>query len=95
VPSAHPFTLFALTIVSAALAFPAFAQAPPMAPAPAPTRPVGSGTNPQQVASEADHQDMMNQLGISTIRRGADGSPTGQNPANYDESKANPFPQPS
>src|ERR1700679_4016727 len=56
-------------------------------------RPAGFAPNPQQqAASEADHQDMMNQLGIVTIRRGADGSPTGQNPANYDESKANPFP---
>jgi hypothetical protein len=44
-------------------------------------------------ATEADHQRMMDLLQISSLRRGRDGSHT-NSPfyANYDESKANPFP---
>ena len=50
----------------------------------------GGGNN---AATEKDHQNMMDQLGIKTIRRGRDGSNT-NSPfyANYDEAKANPFP---
>ena len=50
----------------------------------------GFGNNP---ATEKDHQNMMDQLGIKSIRRGRDGNNT-NSPfyANYDESKANPFP---
>lgn len=45
-------------------------------------------------ASEADHKRMMVLLGIDSIRRGANGNdPNGPNAANYDESKANPFPE--
>jgi hypothetical protein len=44
-------------------------------------------------ASTADHKKMMNLLGIDSIRRGANGNdPNAPNAANYDESKANPFP---
>ena len=44
--------------------------------------------------SETDHQQMMTQLNITTLRPGANGSnkPGVANPANYDEAKANPFP---
>ncbi len=50
----------------------------------------GGGNN---AATERDHQNMMEQLGIKTIRRGRDGNNT-NSPfyANYDETKANPFP---
>ena len=50
----------------------------------------GGGNN---AATERDHQNMMGQLGIKTIRRGRDGNNT-NSPfyANYDETKANPFP---
>ena len=43
--------------------------------------------------AEQDHQNMMDQLGIKTLRRGRDGM-NAQSPfyANYDEAKANPFP---
>jgi hypothetical protein len=93
VTSTRRFTLFVLSIVSVIPACPIFAQTPVETPPVVSARPAGFAPNPQQqAASEADHQDMMNQLGIVTIRRGADGSPTGQNPANYDESKANPYP---
>ena len=44
-------------------------------------------------ATERDHQGMMDQLHITTLRRGRDGGDP-QSPfyANYDEAKANPFP---
>lgn len=44
-------------------------------------------------ASEADHKGMMELLDIDSIRRGANGNdPNVLNAANYDELKANPFP---
>ncbi|MBI5280821.1 MAG: acetylxylan esterase [Candidatus Solibacter usitatus] len=54
--------------------------------------------NPQQAATQAatkeDHQAMMTLLGISSLRQGANGSnKQAPNYANYDESKANPFPK--
>jgi hypothetical protein len=40
-----------------------------------------------------DHRDMLRQLGITTLRPGRDGmNPNSPNAANYDESRANPFP---
>jgi lysophospholipase L1-like esterase len=39
-----------------------------------------------------DHQNMMNQLGIKVLRPGPSGNEKAANHANYDESKANPFP---
>lgn len=49
---------------------------------------------PQPVVftAEQDHQNMMNQLGIKKLRPGPGGAATDPNPANYDESLANPFP---
>ncbi len=48
-----------------------------------------------QAATKEDHQNMMEQLHISDLRPGKNGS-NKQSPdyANYDESKANPFPNP-
>lgn len=49
---------------------------------------------PQELTAEQDHKLMMQQLGISEIRRGADGrDPNAPNAANYDESKGNPYPE--
>ena len=46
-----------------------------------------------RAASEQDHKAMLVLLGIGTLRQGANGNdPTAPNAANYDESKANPFP---
>jgi lysophospholipase L1-like esterase len=47
----------------------------------------------QKLADE-DHADMMAQLGIKSLRPGPSGStaPGTPNPANYDQAKANPFP---
>jgi len=48
---------------------------------------------PMTWTAEQDHQNMMDQLGIKTLRRGADGM-NRQSPyyQNTDESKANPYP---
>ena len=43
--------------------------------------------------TQLDHKDMLAKLHITSIRQGANGSnPDATNAANYDESKANPFP---
>ncbi len=42
---------------------------------------------------EQDHQNMMDQLGIKALRQGPSGNENAPNHANYDESKANPFPE--
>jgi hypothetical protein len=70
------------------------AQQPPAAAPPA-----AKQQSPQQKAqaadTAADHQAMMDQLHIDKLRRGADGNnKDAPNYANYDESKANPYPYP-
>jgi hypothetical protein len=48
---------------------------------------------PVQLTAEQDHQRMMDLLQIKSLRQGADGMhPQAPNYANYDESKANPYP---
>ena len=48
----------------------------------------------QREATVADHKRMMGLLNIDSIRGGANGNdPNAPNAANYDESKANPFPE--
>jgi (4-O-methyl)-D-glucuronate---lignin esterase len=48
---------------------------------------------PVVMTTQQDHQRTMDLLGISSLRRGADGrNPDAPNAANYDESKANPYP---
>jgi len=60
--------------------------------------PVGSrawqaAPSPTQTASQEDRQKMMDRLHITSLRNGANGSnPQASNYANYDESKANPYP---
>jgi hypothetical protein len=44
-------------------------------------------------ATEQDHRRMMDRLGIRHVRPGPSGDEKAPNHANYDESKANPFPQ--
>lgn len=65
------------------------------APAPAPAPPRFTPTPEQlaiQAASEADHQQMMDQLHITSLREGRNGTdPSNPRFANYDESKANPY----
>ncbi len=50
------------------------------------------GPAPVTFTAEQDHQNMMDQLGIQALRPGPSGNPSAPNHANYDESKANPYP---
>ncbi len=51
------------------------------------------GPNPVQMASQEDRRKMMDLLHLTALRNGANGSdPQAPNYANYDESKANPYP---
>ena len=72
-------------LLSLSLALPLAAQTP--------TPGGGRAPSPTQIASSEDHQSMMDQLHITSLRRGRDGN-NKDSPyyANYDESKANPFP---
>jgi hypothetical protein len=46
-----------------------------------------------RLTTEEDHKRMLGLLGISSLRTGADGrNPDAPNAANYDEAKANPYP---
>ena len=47
---------------------------------------------PVTFTSEQDQQNMLDQLGIKALRPGPSGNENATNHANYDESKANPFP---
>ena len=47
---------------------------------------------PVTFTAEQDHQNMMEQLGITALRPGPSGDENAPNHANYDESKANPYP---
>lgn len=42
--------------------------------------------------AEQDHKNMLEQLGLKSVRPGANGNENAPNHANYDESKANPYP---
>ena len=54
---------------------------------------VGPPLPPVQLTAEQDHQRIMDLLHITSLRRGADGrNPRAPNAANYNESKANPYP---
>ena len=46
---------------------------------------------PKDWTAAQDHQNMMEQLGITSLRPGPSGNEKAPNHANYDESKANPF----
>jgi hypothetical protein len=49
---------------------------------------------PMELTAEQDHRLMMEKLGLSQLRQGANGrDPAAPNAANYDESKANPYPE--
>jgi hypothetical protein len=49
-------------------------------------------TAPAKFTTQEDHRNMMEQLGITKLRPGPSGQPNAPNAANYDESRANPFP---
>src|SRR5258708_33545399 len=56
--------------------------------------PVSANNLPQPMnwTAAEDHRNMMDQLGIKALRPGPSGNDSALNHANYDESKANPFP---
>ncbi len=59
---------------------------------PAPTL-AADATNPPALTADQDHRRMMDLLHITSLRPGRDGgNPKSANYANYDESKANPYP---
>jgi hypothetical protein len=93
------FVLLALLALACSASDRLSAQAPAPqtapAPAPAPAPPRFTPTPEMlaiQAASEKDHQHMMDQLGIKELRPGVDGDAKSPHAANYDESKANPYP---
>jgi hypothetical protein len=49
-------------------------------------------SRPLNWTTQQDHQNMMQQLGITRLRPGPSGQPGAANSANYDPKKANPFP---
>ena len=61
---------------------PSSAAAPPRLPAPTPVH----------LTAEEDHQRFMDLLGIKELRRGVDTNAQSPHSANYDESKANVYP---
>ena len=52
----------------------------------------GQVAGPKDWTAAQDHQNMMEQLGIKSLRAGPSGNEKAPNHANYDESKANPIP---
>ena len=48
---------------------------------------------PKTWTAAEDHRQMMEQLGITALRPGPSGNEQDANHANYDETKANPFPK--
>lgn len=54
--------------------------------------PAAASKPPAMFTAEQDQQNMMQQLGIRALRPGPSGDEKAPNHANYDESKANPFP---
>jgi hypothetical protein len=71
-----------------------------LAAAAAAARPIGAAragqpqaTPPVELTAEQDHRRLLDLLGIHSIRPGADPrNPQAPNPVNYDEAKANPWP---
>jgi hypothetical protein len=59
---------------------------------PLPAQTSAAAKAPVTFTAEQDHQNMMDQLGIKALRPGASGDEGDPNHANYDETKANPFP---
>src|SRR5438477_4227476 len=53
---------------------------------------IATGQQAVNWTAEQDHRNMMDQLGIQALRPGPSGNEKATNHANYDEPKANPFP---
>ncbi len=72
----------AVLLLLLALLAPARAQAPPSP----------AARELQNQATAVDHQQMLDQLGITRLRPGPSGDPKAADSANYDEAQANPYP---
>src|SRR5947209_9861582 len=72
------------------VAFFSIVSADPSAPTSLPANPSELSAAKNWTAAQ-DHQNMMEQLGIKSLRPGPSGNENAPNHANYDESKANPF----
>ncbi len=48
--------------------------------------------SPVTFTADEDHRNMMDQIGVTSLRPGPSGNEAAPNHANYDEAKANPFP---
>ncbi len=56
------------------------------------TSAAGQQQQTTQLATQQDHRNMLDQLGIRALRPGPSGNESAPNHANYDESVANPYP---
>jgi lysophospholipase L1-like esterase len=91
-----------LVLTAAWLAAQSTSPAAASAIATAPARAAAAPANPFQISPEErarlnklgneDHADMQKQLGITKLRPGRNPNAGSTNPPNYDEAKANPFP---
>lgn len=59
----------------------------------APPDPARGDGGPVVFTTAQDRQDMLGRLGLGKLRPGRDANPQGANPANTDESRANPYPK--
>ena len=73
-----PTRLTILVVASLALLTPTLAQMPQAAPV--------------QLTAAQDHQRLLDPFHITALRPGVSQNPKSPNPVNYDESKANPWP---
>src|SRR5205807_2407345 len=86
--SVMPYIRLSLVFALSAVAItPALADDPPK------KADAGALPPPVQLTAQQDHKRMMELLNIKELRRGANGNDrSAPNAANYDESKANPYP---
>ncbi len=74
------------------LAFAVAASLLPVRAASAATAEPGTNSSLAKWTTQQDHRNMMEQLGIARLRPGPSGQPGAPNSPNYDEAKANPYP---
>jgi hypothetical protein len=84
----YPRCTFILVSCFLMLAWPAFCEETSISP----LHELGKAPEPLNWTAQQDHQNMMQQLGITRLRPGPSGQPGATNSANYDPAKANPFP---
>ncbi len=82
-----------LTVLSLLVALPSILTIRAQTPISPPAQSMGLYPPVVHLTAEQDHQRTLDLLGIRELRRGRDGSPISPYAANYDESKANPYPR--